>query len=276
MGEDKILKRHKGYFLALLDDPDVRKKICSIAAKKPSLPDTADLQKLQNALAEERNHISQLETDIRNRETGLSNLQTEYQNLQNSFKEKERQNRDLQASLLEAHGKIEKLQTDLEEQECEISALQKKYADAEAETHNYQTTYGALETAFSQFHNLSGDIQESFQTVVNGASPIAFLLSGSNRENIRLFFEKICMEWEKYDDNTLQVLNEIFDYLFEQFRINNPEYHRIETVREEEFRMEKHTRTAGSPPVGKVKRIIISGYTNESGNKKVKSYVEIG
>lgn len=269
MGEDKILKRHKGYFLTLLDDPDVREKICSIAAKKPSLPDTADLQKLQNALAEERNHISQLETDIRDRETELSNLQ-------NSFTEKERQNRDLQASLSEAHGKIEKLQTDLEKQECEISALQKKYADAEAETHSYQTTYGALETAFSQFHNLSGDIQESFQTIVNGASPIAFLLSGSNRENIRLFFEKVCMEWEKYDDNTLQVLNEIFDYLFEQFRINNPEYHRIETVREEEFRMEKHTRTAGSPPVGKVKRIIISGYTNESGNKKVKSYVEIG
>lgn len=269
MGEDKILKRHKGYFLALLDDPDVREKICSIAAKKPSLSDTADLQKLQNALAEERNHISQLKTDIRNRETELSNLRTEYQNLQNSFTEKERQNS-------EAHGKIEKLQTDLEEQECEISALQKKYADAEAETHSYQTTYGALETAFSQFHNLSGDIQESFQTIVNGASPIAFLLSGSNRENIRLFFEKVCMEWEKYDDNTLQVLNEIFDYLFEQFRINNPEYHRIETVREEEFRMEKHTRTAGSPPVGKVKRIIISGYTNESGNKKVKSYVEIG
>lgn len=269
MGEDKILKRHKGYFLTLLDDPDVREKICSIAAKKPSLPDTADLQKLQNALAKERNHISQLETDIRDRETELSNLQ-------NSFKEKERQNRDLQASLSEAHGKIEKLQTDLEEQECEISALQKKCADAEGKTHSYQTTYGALEIAFSQFHDLSGDIQESFQTIVNGASPIAFLLSGSNRENIRLFFEKVCMEWEKYSDNTLQVLNEIFDYLFEQFRINNPEYHRIETVREEEFRMEKHTRTAGSPPVGKVKRIIISGYTNESGNKKVKSYVEIG
>ena len=248
MGEDKILKRHKGYFLALLDDPDVREKICSIAAKKPSLPDTADLQKLQNALAEERNHISQLETDIRDRETELSNLRTEYQDLQNSFKEKE----------------------------CEISALQKKYADAEAETHSYQTTYGALETAFSQFHNLSGDIQESFQTIVNGASPIAFLLSGSNRENIRLFFEKMCMEWEKYSDSTLQTLNEIFDYLFEQFRINNPEYHRIETIQGEEFCMEKHTRTAGSPPVGKVKRIIISGYTNESGNKKVKSYVEIG
>lgn len=276
MGEDKILKRHKGYFLALLDDPDVREKICSIAAKKTSLPDTADLQKLQNALAEERNHVSQLETDIRNRETELSNLQTKYQDLQNSFTEKEHRNLDLQASLSEAHGKIEKLQTDLENQECEISALREKYADAEAETHSYQTTYGALKTAFSQFHNLSGDIQESFQTIVNGASPIAFLLSGSNRENIRLFFEKVCMEWEKYSDNTLQVLNEIFDYLFEQFRINNPEYHRIETVREEEFRMEKHTRTAGSPPVGKVKRIIISGYTNESGNKKVKSYVEIG
>lgn len=276
MGEDKILKRHKGYFLALLDDPDVREKICSIAAKKPSLPDTADLQKLQNALTEERNHVSQLEMDIGIRETELSNLRTEYQDLQNSFTKKEQQNDDLQASLSEAHGKIEKLQTDLEEQECEISALRKKYADAETETHSYQTTYGALETAFSQFHNLSGDIQESFQTIVNGASPIAFLLSGSNRENIRLFFEKVCMEWEKYSDNTLQVLNEIFDYLFEQFRINNPEYHRIETIREEEFRMEKHTRTAGSPPVGKVKRIIISGYTNESGNKKVKSYVEIG
>ena len=276
MGEDKILKRHKGYFLALLDDHDIREKIYSIAEKKPSLPDTADLQKLQNALAEEHDHVSQLETDIESRETELSNLRTKYQDLQNSFTEKERQNRDLQTSLSEAHGKIEKLQTDLEKQECEISALREKYTDVEAETHSYQTTYGTLETAFSQFHNLSGDIQESFQTIVNGASPIAFLLSGSNRENIRLFFEKVCMEWEKYSDNTLQVLNEIFDYLFEQFRINNPEYHRIETVREEEFRMEKHTRTAGSPPVGKVKRIIISGYTNESGNKKVKSYVEIG
>ena len=84
------------------------------------------------------------------------------------------------------------------------------------------------------------------------------------------------MEWEKYSDDTLQILNNVFDYLFEQFRINHPEYHRIETFEGETFNLEKHDRTSSSPPVGKIKRIIISGYTNQTGSKKMKSYVEIG
>ena len=238
--------RVRKILLQLLDETGVQEKIRSIFGGEPhtSNIDTAELQHLQEELKRANEKISDLQKEV---ETARTNQIA-------SDKEIDRLHNELAAN----------------------TTLQTEYDKAKKEIDRYQKTYGALEDAFSQFHRLDSDIQTSFQSILNASSPIAFLLSGSDLENIRLYFEKVCMEWEKYSDDTLQILNDVFDYLFEQFRINHPEYHRIETFEGETFNLEKHDRTSSSPPVGKIKRIIISGYTNQTGSKKMKSYVEIG
>lgn len=238
--------RVRKILLQLLDETGVQEKIRSIFREEPhtSNIDTAELQHLQEELERAKKEKSDLQQEV---ETARTKQIA-------SDKEIDRLHKELDAS----------------------TTLQTEYDEAKTEIDRYQETYGALEAAFSQFHRLDSNIRNSFQSILNASSPITFLLSGSDLENIRLYFEKVCMEWEKYSDDTLQILNDVFDYLFEQFRINHPEYHRIETFESETFNLEKHDRTSSSPPVGKIKRIIISGYTNQTGSKKMKSYVEIG
>lgn len=239
----KLKNKIKIIVLQLLDDLEIQEKIRSIFREEPhtSNIDTAELQHLQEELKRANEKISDLQKEVETARTKQIASDEEIANLRETN-----------------------------------TTLQNKCNEAKTEIDRYRETYGALEDAFSQFHRLDSDVQTSFQSILNASSPITFLLSGSDLENIRLYFEKVCMEWEKYSDDTLQILNDVFDYLFEQFRINHPEYHRIETFESETFNLEKHDRTSSSPPVGKIKRIIISGYTNQTGSKKMKSYVEIG
>lgn len=239
----KLKNKIKIIFLQLLDDLEIQEKIRSIFGGEP--------------------HISNIDT-------------TELQHLQEKLERANKTNSDLQQKLEKSDKKIANLRETNTTLQTNYNEAQTNYNEAKTEIDRYQETYGALEAAFSQFHRLDSNIRNSFQSILNASSPITFLLSGSDLENIRLYFEKVCMEWEKYSDDTLQILNDVFDYLFEQFRINHPEYHRIETFESETFNLEKHDRTSSSPPVGKIKRIIISGYTNQTGSKKMKSYVEIG
>lgn len=252
MSNPKMLykAKDKKAILQLLDDPDVQEKIRSIFREEPhtSNIDTAELQHLQEELKQAKKEISDLKQEVETARTNQIASDEKIANLRET-------NTTLQNKCNEA---------------------QTNYNEAKTEIDRYQKTYGALEAAFSKFHRLDSNIRNSFQSILNASSPITFLLSGSDLENIRLYFEKVCMEWEKYSDDTLKILNNVFDYLFEQFRINHPEYHRIETFEGETFNLEKHDRTSSSPPVGKIKRIIISGYTNQTGSKKMKSYVEIG
>ena len=242
----KLKNKIKIIVLQLLDDLEIQEKIRSIFREEPrtSNIDTAELQHLQEELKRANEKISDLQKEVETART----------------------------KQIASDKEIDRLHNEL----AANTTLQTEYDKAKTEIDRYRETYGALEDAFSQFHRLDSDIRNSFQSILNASSPIAFLLSGSDLENIRLYFEKVCMEWEKYSDDTLQILNNVFDYLFEQFRINHPEYHRIETFEGETFNLEKHDRTSSSPPVGKIKRIIISGYTNQTGSKKMKSYVEIG
>lgn len=245
----KLKNKIKIIFLQLLDDLEIQEKIRSIFGGEPhTSTNTAELQHLQDELELANKTNSDLQQKLETARTKQIASDEEIANLRET-------NTTLQNKCNEA---------------------QSKYNEAKTEIDRYQETYGALEAAFSQFHRLDSNIRNSFQSILNASSPITFLLSGSDLENIRLYFEKVCMEWEKYSDDTLQILNDVFDYLFEQFRINHPEYHRIETFESETFNLEKHDRTSSSPPVGKIKRIIISGYTNQTGSKKMKSYVEIG
>ena len=242
----KLKNKIKIIVLQLLDDLEIQEKIRSIFGGEPhtSNIDTAELQHLQEELKRANEKISDLQQEVETART----------------------------KQIASDKEIDRLHNEL----AANTTLQTEYNEAKTEIDRYRETYGALEDAFSQFHRLDSDIRNSFQSILNASSPIAFLLSGSDLENIRLYFEKVCMEWEKYSDDTLKILNNVFDYLFEQFRINHPEYHRIETFKGETFNLEKHDRTSSSPPVGKIKRIIISGYTNQTGSKKMKSYVEIG
>ncbi len=164
--------------------------------------------------------------------------------------------------------KIQALHDEIQALETENRKLSLQLSECE--------NYLKLDTVYKSFCSLESDALKSFKSIVNISTPLSFVLSVADIDNLRLFFEKLCMEWEKYNGETLEILNEVFDFGFEQYCTIHSGYCRINTVAGEDFDLNKHTRTADSLPVGKVTKVIIKGFTNKSGTKKLKSYVEIG
>lgn len=190
-------------------------------------------------------------------------------------KEYEKKLDDLQKRFDDKSERVVELENQLKDIKSEVNDSKNKRTEAEKERDRYKKKYMSLELAFDKYCSLSNNVLMSFQSIINNSSSLAFLISGTNDDSIRLLFEKISMEWKKYDSQTLHTLNEVFDFLFEHFQINNPEYKRIQTEVGENFDLEKHNRTAESLPVGKITQVIISGYSNKTG-KKIKSFVEVG
>ena len=183
--------------------------------------------------------------------------------------------------------KIEMLQFALEDSrmlkeknkrlETELSDLKANFShffELQEEVSEYRQKYLPLKNAYQLYKSLPDEVQAKYASVVDASSPLAFLVSGSDIENINLYYENVCMEWEKYQDDVLEKLNQVFDFLFEQFRVNHSDYTRIQTNTGEAFNLESHIRTADSPPVGNISKIIIAGFGN--GNKLKKSFVKLG
>ena len=157
----KLKNKIKIIFLQLLDDLEIQEKIRSIFGGEPhtSNIDTAELQRLKEELERANEKISGLQQKLEKSDEEIANLRETNTTLQNKYNE--------------AQNKY--------------NEAQNKYNEAKTEIDRYQETYSALEDAFSQFHRLDSNIRNSFQSILNASSPIAFLLSGSDLENIRLY-----------------------------------------------------------------------------------------
>lgn len=247
----------RNYFLELLwHDKEIQDKISDLASpctEQSEIISQETLNNLQNELAELQNKNRELEKRF-------EQVQQENQQLNNKLAE-------LESKLAESEEMQKKLKNEIVTVENEKNSLEKDLT-------YYQDNFSALLHNYSLFKQLENSTAESFRSIINDSSPMAFLLSGADYEAVRLYFEKISMEWKKYDSCNLEILNSIFDFFFEQFRLNNPDYKRLNAETGQDFNLDLHTRTSDSMPVGKIRRIIINGY--ENGNKKIKSFVEIG
>lgn len=244
MNEQKILK-YKEILLYLIENDDDVKKVLF----------PKELKNNQNIINSDNEKTgSKSEETIREFETVMSNQAERIRILEN------------QAEI--DKNTITSLINDNE-------LLKKRTSSLEVINSIYKDNFQSLFDIYKKYIELGKEITLSFDAIVNTTSPMLFLLSISNSDNLKLFIERLHMEWKKYNESDLRILNQVFDFAFEQFRLINPEYHRIKTNVGEDLNIDKHIRTADSLPVGKITKVIIEGYTNETGTKKVKSYVEV-
>lgn len=130
-----------------------------------------------------------------------------------------------------------------------------------------------LAEAYSEYHELPSEVREKYSNMLCGDSPVDFVLKGT-KYALELH-ERICMDWNRLDSETLKSLNKIFDYIFEQFCVINSGYRRLRVEVGEPFDMERHMRTADSSPSGVVREVILCGYEKSNGTR-VKSLVKVG
>ncbi len=233
-----------------------------------------ELEWAQEENQELNNKINELNTELKKAQQKneeyveiIQNLKDDIQGVSDDLKNLEQINKELRKDRDEWKKQFEEAVDKAETLSEEKDKLKKDLT-------YYKENFSPLTENYRLFNQLDDSVSASFGSIINNSSPTAFLLSGTDYETIRLYFEKVSMEWKKYDDSTLEALNSIFDFFFEQFRLNNPEFRRIGAEEGQDFSLDMHTRTSDSKPVGKIRRVIIDGY--ENGNKKIKSLVEIG
>jgi chromosome segregation ATPase len=277
MSEKKCKKEEVRQILLELikNDTEIRSQLHNILSKSedkinynsPSV--NSDNEHNESELTEYKKQIQNSQNIIADKENEIKSLNERAESDQKVILHYKNENSYLNSKSINLENANEELQSEIIELKNKIKAL-------ESIKFIYEVNFCKLYDIYTNYKSLGEEITESFKAIVNINSPLSFLLSLSNADNLKLFFERVHIEWNKYSASTLDTLNQVFDFAFEQFSINNPEYHRIKTKIGENFDTDNHMRTSDSPPVGTVKKVIISGYTNETGTKKIKSFVEIG
>lgn len=166
-----------------------------------------------------------------------------------------------------------RLNYDKSEQQKQISLKEKELTDLRDDNNKLNKRYRCLDEMYEKFCSLDDEMIRSFQLIINTSSATSFLISGTDFEALNLYFKKVCMEYKKYNDEQMRILNDVFDYLFDEFNKLNVEYSRNDTIVDDEFDGCIHARTADSLPVGKITKVIMRGFSNE--HTLVKSFVEV-
>lgn len=169
---------------------------------------------------------------------------------------------------MEENQTLRKEQDELKESNQQLQqALKTEQEKVQKLQHDYAAFDTMLE-AYRKYNRLDEKRKIEYQQLIDLQSPLSFLLTGTSEENVKLIHDRIVMDWNKYDDSTLQILTETFDFLFQQCCVCHPDYARLEVQPGEPFENEVHMRTPDSPPVGTIEKVILKGYRN--GNRLVK------
>ncbi len=283
------------YFIK--SDPDVRNAIIKISDHdSQQLPDTvpddimhrvSELENELNTLYERCQLLEKEKSVFQNRCIALEKeknevvkLTVELKNEINSLNEKcnsiEKDRKNLQNRCFNVEKDREiwrtKCSTLLDDRDC----MHEKCFSLENKYNHLLSKYLSLENAYEKYNNLDRETLLTFSKTIDDTNPVTFLISGATEESIRLIHENICSKWERYSEGTLSVINEIFDYLFEMFRINNTEYNRMTINYGDIYDPSIHLKTFNSLPAGKVTRILSAGYTGKDGKIIGRSLVKLG
>lgn len=241
--KERFMEDFEQYFkdtlLEHMDDKDVQEKLFSIldARSENKKADLQEINKLKSEIERLQEENSQYKQKIRSLESNLNYYKTESEKVIISL-------RNEKARLCD-----------------ELTAEKSK-----------PVLDGNVSEAYSAYLELSPKIREQFSSMLGGENPVDFVLKGT--KYVLELHERICMDWNRFDIETLKNLNIIFDCLFDKFCVVNSGYRRMYAEKGEVFDMDRHSRTSDSRPSGIVQEVILCGYESNNG-RNAKSLVKV-
>ena len=250
----------KESLLALIqNDPDIRNALLQIRPpvsipQSPPLTNPAQEEQIRKLEAQ----VDELCASLREKHRLYTEAQEEIEKQQHTRTEYERQIDTFAAEMKEMQMRISMYQDAAVKQNFTMERTTQ-------ELDRYQTQFGTPMQAFTKFWQLNESIRRQFSGWIDAASAVAFLVTGSDEQNIPQIFNQICMEWAHYTAFELETLNTVFDLLFKVAQIRHPDWCRINTAEGDSFDSSKHTPASSGAMSETVSRVIIRGYENASG-----------
>lgn len=235
----------KDIFIEFLDDDDVREKMFSLFREFGE----------ENEKADNSQEIEDLKRQLEEKDRLIKVKDSEIYKLRNRLERTESANNEANETISRLTVKKEELCERLKAEEAKPK-FDEKFAEV-----------------YREYCELPSEIREKFGSMLCGDNPVEFVLKGT-KYAVQLY-ERLSMDWKKFDREILASLNKIFDYIFEQFCVINSGYRRLNVGVGEPFDDSLHTRTADSVPFGCVHEVILRGYEDGNG-RKTKSLVKVG
>lgn len=163
----------------------------------------------------------------------------------------------------------------IKECEAELDNVNETNKNLLKEVKSYQLKYKNIEEVYNDYISIDEEIKNGFKNLIDTKNIIAFIISGTDSDNLRFIWERISIYIEKYDKDTIGKLKRTFDLFFEIFNSVHHLYTRIDTSIGDKYDIEIHSRTQDSKVSGAVTEVLFEGYTNIKTGKTEKSIVRI-
>ena len=241
-------------------------------------------QKFEDELSQKKNEIQKLERK-------LKAIEIDYQNLESHISKKE----DAYQRILKENDRIK---NEIEQMEQKNIAYEENEKKLIAQNHELEEQMEILENQKNEIQNhfnrvldkpeqllkayrqLSPTIQNGLRNVICKEDEILFSISCSTQEHLKNIWDYIKngIGNEKFKENEIEILKEIFDYFFDLFNRSLPEplYKRDDVNVGELFDEDCHYRAQGSSTSGRITEVLLRGYrSNNTNNIICRSYVRI-
>lgn len=248
-------------FTSFFNDKEEKEKIKKLKEKIEEL--SKEVEDLKRNSKEQQEYYEEKNISLKNEKNSLEN---EVRNMKIEI------NR-LNALLHEKDCNLKKIEEEISDYEDELMIVKKRAKSYKEKLLNYENTYEELEKYFKKFNNLSIDIKQSLERVIKGNSAELFLASGVQRDNLDELWDYISYYLNKLSSEEIEILKEIFEYLFKKYNEINKVLVFDDVHVGDEFDEEIHTRGKDSRISGEISEIQLTGYKYIKSGKIIKKSI---
>ena len=269
-------EKDKHQFLELLDDPEIKMKIISIAsagisptAKESSDGNDSQLSDKYNMLKHKYNELKKHDSDILSE---LEVLREKYQNSQSEINSLQDSNKDSENEISKLNGKIKEMLEIQEKLQAQTETLKEKEKNAEELLNNIKSTFDGVIRCFEKYKKLSDDVRHYLLQFISDKDEIHFISSCTILVNLEKIWDHAKDMYLLGQDQDAEILTDIFYYCFNVFVQSSPkaDYRLDDSQAGQQFDDDKHAKGTNSRSSGNISEVLLQGFYSVNTGKFIK------
>lgn len=135
---------------------------------------------------------------------------------------------------------------------------------------HYVEHFETLNIYYNNYISLGESVHRELENVIKVDCAENFLCSGTQWDNLEPLWDFISYKLDEYNDEKINKLIGIFEYLFERYNSVTKIYSLLETQEGEELDEDLHTRASNSLVTGTISKVLLRGYKNIRTDRVIK------
>ena len=286
--EEKMEKFQKRLAIAL-DNPVIQKKLFSVLkgfnveyASEHKAKEKSKIKKSEKSDSENFTEDKKLQQELLVAQNNISALEKEVAGLKNKNLSLTEALRNAELKQGESHNLIVRLTGQCEQDNLKIEELSTTNRDLAKQNKNLKQIADEFAKPlhyYSLYCSLPASAQKRFKSIINATTPLSFLLSAGDKDNLLALWDDIKYRIDKMPENEIQILIELLAFFIELINVNykSPLFELMMQEKGKQFDEERHIRSVNcSKYQGKIDKVLLPGIWNynkqEAERKSVVEY----